>query len=340
MHTPQLMNSASQGTIPQTKKSRASYLTLVILLVVFGLLWFSRQNIADWIKLQGYTPTAEVSALTSADTMTPYATKVFYVNHPSIDDKATFSQSCSNRTEQTIVLGCYHGGQNGIYLLDVEDERLNGVEEVTAAHEMLHAAYERLDGGERKRIDALLQDFYDTELQDPRVKETVESYRKTEPNDLVNEMHSIFATEVSNLPNELEMYYRQYFSSRSTVVAYATAYANEFTSRRQQVSDYDLQLAEQKKEIDRSSSQLTTEQQELSAKRAQLEQTRNSGNTQAYNQQVPLYNSAVRNYNANVARARSLINEYNQLVEARNKIALEVQELARAISGDTLPKTN
>jgi hypothetical protein len=32
-----------------------------------------------------------------------------------------------------------------------------------------------------------------------------------------------------------------------------------------------------------------------------------------------------------------LISEYNSLVEQRNAIALEVQQLAKAISGDTLP---
>jgi hypothetical protein len=334
------MSNVSSSTTNQPKQSRASYLTLVILFALIGIVWFLRQDISDWFKLQSYTPNAEISALTKADTMTPYATKVFYVNHPRIDNKTAFSKSCNNRTEQTIVLGCYHGGQNGIYLLNVDDQRLDGVEEVTAAHEMLHAAYERLDSKERQRIDTALQDFYDTTLEDQRVRETVDSYRKTEPNDLVNEMHSIFATEVLNLPSELENYYRQYFTNRSAVVSYATDYANEFTSRRQQVSEYDARLAEQKKEIDSLTAQLAVEGQELAAKRSQLDAARSRGDTATYNQLVPSYNAAVRSYNNNIARARNLINDYNRMVEERNKIALEVQALARAISGDTLPKTD
>ena len=36
------------------------------------------------------------------------------------------------------------------YIYNVNDERLNGLKEVTAAHEMLHAAYERLPESDKK----------------------------------------------------------------------------------------------------------------------------------------------------------------------------------------------
>ena len=124
----------------------------VILLGFPVLVYFNAQNLVDWWKLRGYTPPASVSALASEDTMTKYATHVFYVNHPQIvSDTATFRQDCSEN-EQTIVLGCYHPEQEGIFVYNVSDPRLSGVQQVTAAHEMLHAVYARLSTKDRKPV--------------------------------------------------------------------------------------------------------------------------------------------------------------------------------------------
>ncbi len=83
---------------------------------------------------------------------------------------------------------------------------------------MLHAAYNRLNSADKSRIDNSLQKYYQHTLTDQRIKNIIAAYKKTEPNDLVNEMHSIFGTEVAELPPELETYYKQYFSNRSVVV--------------------------------------------------------------------------------------------------------------------------
>jgi len=333
------MNRQQAVQSKRKKSPKSATIGLFFWLLVVAITLVNRQNILDWFKLYGYTAPSTVSALATDSTMTPYATKVFYVNHPSIDQKLAFSQNCNSRTEQTIVLGCYHGNQNGIYLLSVSDARLHGVEEVTAAHEMLHAAYNRLSTKERHRVDALLNDYYANNLKDQRIRDEVDSYKTSEPNDITNEMHSIFGTEVGTLPPELETYYQQYFKDRSKVVAYSTAYASEFTSRRQQVSNYDTQLTGLKKQIETATNELTAQEGELQASRARLQAERDNGDVQSYNSQVPVYNAAVEAYNAKITVTKQLIAEYNVLVEKRNAIALEVSELAHAISGDALPQS-
>jgi hypothetical protein len=333
------MNNQPLTAAPKTRRSSLPLLILLVGLVLVALALLFRRDILDWLALRNYQAPAAIAALAADDTMTSQANKIFYVNHPQIDSKSDFKSYCSNRTEQTIVLGCYHGDQQGIYLLEVSDARLNGVEEVTAAHEMLHAAYDRLSGSERRRIDGLLQDYYDNGLKDERIKTTVDSYRQTEPNDVVNEMHSIFGTEVRNLPPALETYYKQYFNDRQKIVTYAEHYSAEFTSRRAQVAAYDDQLSRLKNQINASTASLKRQEAQLSDDRSDLEAMRGSGNTTAYNAAVPTYNSEVRAYNAMIAETKAMIAQYNDIVEKRNEIALEVQQLAQAISGDTVPNS-
>lgn len=316
--------------------SRLLLWLLVLWLVLAGVALLYRRPLLDWLSLRNYTPPAAISALALADTMTPTATHDFYVNHPTIDTKTVFTSHCNFGSEQSIVLGCYHSNQAGISLLDVTDPRLNGVEQVTAAHEMLHAAYDRLGSAERAHIDSLLQDFYTQHVTDTRVRVTIDLYRKTEPHDVTNEMHSIFGTEVLQLTPELEAYYQRYFTNRVAVAKFAAAYSSEFTGRQQQVASYDAQLKALKATIDANTNSLASQQANLQAMHSQLDAERGNDPAQ-YNQEVASYNAQVNAYNAQIVTTRSLITRYNELLDLRNRIALQEQELARAISGDSVP---
>lgn len=319
---------------------RRRYGSLIFLLIWFGLIglvFYQRQNIYDWWKLQSYETPASISSLADEVTMTDYAEKVFYVNQPSIIPKGNFSDYCpKNGGERTIVLGCYHPKQNGIYLLQVTDERLSGVEQVTAAHEMLHAAYDRLSSDERARVDGMLMDYYENGLKDKRISETIDSYKQSEPNDVVNEMHSIFGSEIDVLPVQLEVYYRQYFEKRSTVVAFANDYQEEFTSRQKIVDAADAQLAIMKTQIDELNADLKAKQSEISNAQADLNELR-STDVAAYNAAVPAYNRLIDAYNSEIQQLRNLITRYNELVNSRNATAGEADELTRELSSDVAP---
>src|SRR5436190_8606187 len=117
------------------------------------LAFLNYQKLYDWSRLRSYQPPPTVATLAVQDTMTEEAKHLFYVNHPElVGDVGTFRQNCTV-AEQTIVLGCYQSGETGIYVYDVKDPRLSGVEQVTAAHEMLHGAYERLSAKEKVQVD-------------------------------------------------------------------------------------------------------------------------------------------------------------------------------------------
>ena len=282
------------------------------------------QALEDWVKLRGYTPPANVSALASEDSMTSFGTHIFYVNHPVIENSVTtFRQACAI-SEQTIVLGCYHSNQNGIEVYNVTDSRLKGVQEVTAAHEMLHAAYDRLSSKDRKSIDAMLLDFYNNQLSDQRVKDTIALYKTTEPSDVVNEMHSVFGTEVSNLPAPLEAYYSKYFVRRSTITAFADNYEGEFTSRTTQMKADDAQLATMKAQIQDDEQSLSAQVAGLQADRSRIESSGSESDVASYNARVSSYNAGVRKLQAEIAA-------YNSLVEQRNAIAADLASLQGAL---------
>ncbi len=316
--------------------SVGSLVVLVMLLVVligFVLAAVNRQNIWDWYHLQGYQAPATVSALATQDTMTNYARKVFYVNQPEIDTATSFNKPCPNDGgEQTIVLGCYHSGQNGIFLLSVTDPLLSGVQQVTAAHEMLHAAYSRLSGSDRTKVDSWLMDYYNNGLTDTRIKATIDAYKKTEPHDVVNEMHSIFGTEVANLPPSLSQYYTRYFSNRAVVAQFAATYQGEFTSRQTAVLRDDALLASMKNQIDSTESSLALQLNSVNSQRANLDALQNRGDIAGYNAAVPAFNRLVDSYNNQLVSLRQQINQYNQLVTTRNTIALQEDQLVKELS--------
>jgi len=299
----------------------------LVLLVILGLAWFNRTALYDAYRLRDYTPPAEVISLADQTTMTDKTRRLFYVYHPVIEGSVSFNDNCSGG-EKTIVLGCYVSNR-GIYLFDVKDERLNGIKQVTAAHEVLHAAYDRLSSSERQFVNQQLNDSY-SQLDNQRITETIESYRSAGA-DVNNELHSILATELPTLTPELETYYARYFTDRQAIVKYSTNYEQAFTQRQATVQKIDSDLARLKSTIDELDAKLKLDGQSLNNAFEALQAQRSSGQVEQYNASVAAYNSRANRYNAEVKQEKQLVAQYNELVVERNKLALEENELVRAI---------
>lgn len=299
-------------------------LILLLLLVIGGV---KRWDIYDSWRLHNYQAPSEFVAIANATAMNDTARHLLYVNHPALEDKTAFRDKCA-KGEKTIVLGCFVPF-NGIYVQNITDERLNGVLQVTTAHETLHAAYQRLSPSDKKKVNAWLEaDF--AKLQDQRIKDTIQDYRNSGA-DIDNELHSILGTEVPNLSPELETYYKRYFSDRSKVVAYSQAYETAFTSRKAQIAAYDKQLEELKKSIDAHNISLDAKETQLNASERELQQLKRSNQVEAYNAAVPAYNAQVQDYNNEVAVTRSQIDQYNAILKNLNDIVFEERELVKAI---------
>lgn len=312
---------------------RTIFSTLVTLLVlwaiVFGL-FFSRNTIYDWWRLRSYTPPAEVVQLADDTAMTDGARKLFYVYRPSVESNDTFNQHCRD-SEYTIVLGCYIQYQ-GIYLFKVDDARLQGVEEVTAAHEVLHAAYDRLSSSERTRIDTLTSRYFST-LTDQRIVSTVKQYQDNDPASVPSELHSILATEVRDLPDELEEHYAQYFKDRSVIVGYSEQYEKAFSGRKAQIEQLERDLESLKNQVEAANQRLEQDQATLKAISNSFD-ARQGVMSQA---EVDSYNREVEQYNAEVRKTARLIDTYNAKYETYKNIVGEQNELYSKI--DSRPST-
>lgn len=311
----------------------ASLFVTIILIGAILFTWFAREDIYDWWVLRNYIPPQEVATLANETTMTTHARRIFYVNRPDIAQASQFNQACSQET--SIVIGCYIPGK-GIYIFNITDQRLAGVKQVTAAHEMLHAAYDRLSLAEQQHINSLTKAEYD-KLTSQRIKDNVEKYRSEDPSVVPNELHSILATEVSDLSPELENYYKQYFTNRQAVVSFSNHYEAEFTNRQQQVANFDKQLSDLKSSIDADKSELSLQMNALKAEKSRLDSLISQNRIAEYNNAVPGFNANVGSYNALVRKADSNINTYNQIVQSRNNIAVEMQDLANSI--DSRPQS-
>lgn len=312
------------------KKLSSLVFSLVLLsAVAFG--FFHTRDILDWVALRGYTPPADIQKLATDTTMLNGTRKVFYVNKPKIEDKQTFTSSCPEH-EQTIVLGCYINNK-GIYLLNVTDPRLNGVVQVTAAHELLHAEYDRLKPDERKKVDKMTSDFFAT-LTDKRIKDNIENYRKSDSSVVPNELHSILGTEVRNLSPELENYYKKYFSNREAIVGYSESYESTFTDIENQVKQLDVQLKQIKSDLDAKDAQLKKLGAEIETKRSYMNSLLAFKKIDEYNSQVESFNALVNQYNALVKSRQAEANQYNKLVDQYNNLATTESNLIQALQAD------
>lgn len=314
------------------KRILKSLFTLIFVFLFIGVGLAFRQDIYDWWRLRNYQPPATIKAIVEKTAMTNDAKKYFYVEHPVVANKKIFNEKCrsGNLAEFSIVLGCYIQA-DGIYIYNVNDPRLNGIEEVTGAHEMLHAAYDRLSSSEREKVDKLTNDAY-RKLNDKRLNKTIEQYRKNDPSSVPSELHSILATEEPTLPYALENYYKKYFKDRSKVVNLSLQYEAEFSSRQNNISSIESQLNSLKNDYDQLNSRLEQERAQINSQKELMDRYLANGETEKYNANVESFNSRVSEYNSSVQSLRTIIDEYNNLVQQYQQTAFELNDLYESIN--------
>ncbi len=317
------------------KKGLKPFIVLIVLFLVGYLVYYNRFSLYDEAILYNYKVPALVNQLATEDSMTPISRQIFYINHPTFLDKIHFSKLCPNyHPSEEIILGCYYPNENGIYILSVADPTLNGIMQVTAAHEMLHGVYSRLSSSQKDYLDGLLLNFYKHDLTNQRIKDEVAIYMKTEPGSVYDEMNSTFPTECATLTPQLESFYTKYFYNRSKVVAYEQAYQQVFLNKKTQLSSYDSTLLSMNATITNQQNQAKALYLSLNN---QLNYINSNPSDPAINDLINSYNSKVNQYNNLVTNISAEITNYNQLVSQRNQISIALVSLETEISPPTIP---
>ncbi|MFZ2126601.1 MAG: hypothetical protein WAV04_03775 [Candidatus Microsaccharimonas sp.] len=202
--------------------------TVVLSITIFvfaGWLLLNRQYAADQVSVWAYNPPAEVQAIEDRVDFTDKGKFYFYATQPVIANAESFNESCPRQETGNPIIGCYAMGR--IYVYNITNQQLDGIEEVTAAHEMLHAVWERMSTKDQEKVGKLLEEAY-AKVGNAELKGRMDYYARTEPGQFHNELHSIFGTEVPNLGDDLEDYYAQYFNDRQAVLAYNEQYSSVF----------------------------------------------------------------------------------------------------------------
>ncbi|SMH43839.1 hypothetical protein SAMN06295885_2239 [Rathayibacter oskolensis] len=191
--------------------------------------------LADQRAAESFTPDATISGFAERTAMSERGRALYYASSPAVEPTEGFNALCGYGASDEIVLGCYTGSD--IYISDVTNPDLDGIRDVTAAHEMLHAAWVRLDASEQEALGAELEEAYAALPQDGPIAERLELYRTGGLGERVNELHSILGTEVAELSPELEEHYAAYFSDRSVVVGLNARYEAVFTDLENRITD-------------------------------------------------------------------------------------------------------
>lgn len=316
------------------KKSALIITILILIASVLGLTVF-RQEVRDNFVILTTDVSGEADEIKSKLDLTSSADFVYQASLPEVQPADEFNQSCGGATrEHSIVLGCYT--QQRFYVFDVEDERLSGVKEVTAAHELLHALYERMPENEKKALNQQLEDTANS-IEDERFQRTVAEYKTTEPDHVTNELHSILATEIEVLPTSLEQHYQKYFKNRQKIVSFAKQYESTFTSLEDQIKDYDQELKDLREQKESLEQSLSEQQASIESEQARLDSLRSNNEISAYNNAVPAFNRSIQTYNQEVANLKQVIAEYNELVEKRNALATTQNNLVQQLDSNYAP---
>ncbi|MFO0971566.1 MAG: hypothetical protein U0520_04460 [Candidatus Saccharimonadales bacterium] len=311
-------------------KRRVFAILMVLLLVTSGAWAFShRQYVKDQYVVYRNPLQAQTAALLPKLDLTSGGAFLYKASQPEVLDAANFNQACGGvHREHSIVLGCYT--KQRFYVYNVTDARLQGVQEVTAAHELLHAVYERLSPDEKETLNQQLRTAA-AAIQDERFVATLEQYKKTEPGQVDNELHSILGTEIAILPESLEAHYRHYFKDRSKIVTYAEHYADTFSEIDTKIKAYDDKLTQLKEQKESMEASLAAQQRSIESQRTRMDQLQSADNIEQYNQLVPGFNGLVRAFNDDVATLKDVIANYNLIVAQRNELAATQNDLLKQL---------
>lgn len=196
---------------------RVFILVAVVIAIVVGLV--NRQDIQDHFRASSFDPSLRTVEVMSALKLTATGERVFLASQPTVSDSQRFNKQCAevDHSESGHVLGCFARDQ--IHLFDVTDKRVSGIVEVTAAHELLHAAFSRLGDGERAALAERLKREYSTmSSKNHALVERMSVYEQLSDMAFANELNSVLGTEVAELPDWLEDHYAKWFLDRSALV--------------------------------------------------------------------------------------------------------------------------
>lgn len=327
-----------------SQKSRVWSVVSVVLVLLLSaaalLLWWQRQYVRDVLVVGQYQPTDSIQRIAEQAGMSERGIFLFYASQPQLNTAEQFNQHCKRQEAASAILGCYDGQY--IYIYDVNHPDLQGVEEVTAAHEMLHAAWNRLSTREQNRLAGLLETAYQNVRSD-ELDERLAYYERTQPGERANELHSILGTEAGDVGEELERHFAVYFHDRSTIVAAHQAYSTVFTEAKSRSESLYAQLSELSTSIESETRAYNSTVESLNTQiialnvRATTIDRSNASAVYAFNADRTALLARVQESEVVRMHIDEQTATYNELLEEYNALAIRSYELMQSLDSTLAP---
>lgn len=200
-------------------------IALVVGLVFYGFCGYvtiNHQRVQDQLKVWKFAPTVSITEQIKRTGMSSEGAFLYLASEPSIESKVDFNTACSAVTTDTSILGCYIKRTQRSVIYRETDRRLDGTEEVWAAHEMLRAAWDRMTAAQRADLKAPLHKIlFGSTDENIDLAGRMANINRDDPNDAQGELYAIVGTEVPDAGAGLERSYANYFTDRTTVTQLA-----------------------------------------------------------------------------------------------------------------------
>lgn len=311
------------------KRHYGGWIFLLILIVVGVGVYLNREWLYDYYRGMTYQPSSEMARIRNDLQLTERGEFLFNASQPVLSEAVEFNQYCRDGVSEIAVLGCYT--DRSIYIYNIVDADLDGIRELTTAHELLHANWARMSEDEQRALTTVLTQTF--EANQDLLTDELENYNVSERQE---ELYVRAGTEVANLPTELERHYAEFFKDQDAVVRYYNAYIGVFKNLQAEMDNLQAEMEGLRRGIDdktaeyeRRIKQLDADimsfnscarvmgcfetEEEFNVRRGALlsEQTALEGLYDEINNSITSYNEKVELYNADVAygeRLNTIIN--------------------------------
>ncbi|MFF8817793.1 hypothetical protein ACF07D_07330 [Leucobacter sp. NPDC015123] len=245
---------------------------LVVAVAAGGLVAYSyRGEIRDHFLAASFEPTPRIDQIRGEIELSSTGERVFLASQPTIGGRDEFNEWCAgvDHTEEGHVLGCF--AERRIRLFEVTDNRLTGVVETTAAHELLHAAWSRMSQDERAALtETLIAEYDERAATDTDFEQRMSVYESLSRSAFANELHSVFGTEVRDLSPTLEEHYARWFEDRSVIVDWYDGYHSVFVELKAEAERLSAELESLRSDIEDRSATYDIAVQQFNADAAEF----------------------------------------------------------------------
>lgn len=297
--------------------------------------------VTDAVTVWQFEPTPAIAGYAHRAAMSDEGRFVFYASRPQVLSKGAFDTACSRAEPGIGVLGCYTLADGRIHLFDITNVDLQDFEVVVAAHEMLHAAWDRLSPEERSALEGPLEEAFATVEPNSELTERVAAYEAADPTSRIPELYAIVGTELAVLPPVLEEHYARWFDDRTRVVALWQGVASVF-------EQLEAELARLEAELARLADEITAEQAAAERIARELESAIDAFNERAarpggYTSQSAFERDRQSLVDRQEALSRTIeatnakVDAYNALLEQFRTLNAEASALNRDLNIDPQP---